>query len=155
MDRLVRKFETARKRLPKPVIDEAGLPRGVIAYGSSHWAVVEARDELAQAGAPVDYCRLRALPVCDEVISFIERHERVYVVEQNRDGQVCGLLRSQLEGVLADRLISVRHYDGQPIPASAISQPILTHEKPGSAALEASTATDNGDGDELGATSSE
>ena len=130
MDRLARKLETARGRIPKPVIDEAGLDAGLIAYGSSHWAVVEARDQLSQAGAPVDYCRMRSLPVVDEVIEFIKRHQRVYVVEQNRDAQVHGLLRSQLPGPLADRLISVRHYDGQPLPASAVSRPILERERP-------------------------
>jgi 2-oxoglutarate ferredoxin oxidoreductase subunit alpha len=130
MDRLVRKLETARGRLPGPVIDEAGLEHGLIAFGSSHWAVVEARDQLREAGAPVDYCRIRALPVADEAVSFIQRHKMVYVVEQNRDGQVCALLRSQLPGVLADRLVSVRHYDGQPLPASAISNPISLHQRP-------------------------
>ncbi len=136
MDRLVRKLETARRRLPEPIVDEAGLDAGLIAYGSSHWAVIEARDQLTEAGAPVDYCRLRALPVVDEVFDFIRRHRRVYVVEQNRDGQLHSLLRSQLPGELADRLVSVRHYDGQPLPASAVTRPILEHERPGSVAKE-------------------
>jgi 2-oxoglutarate ferredoxin oxidoreductase subunit alpha len=129
MDRLVRKFETARGRLPTAVIDDVGLEAGLIAYGSSHWAVVEARDQLGEAGAPVDYCRLLALPAGDDVVAFIERHPRVYVVEQNRDGQVHALLRSALPGPLADRLVSVRHYDGQPLPAAAVSRPILQHER--------------------------
>src|ERR1700736_2035964 len=88
MDRLARKLETARQLLPAPVIDESTKsPVGLIAFGSTHAAVVEAREALAAAGKPVDYMRLRALPLADEVMDFVSRHERVYVVEQNRDGQ--------------------------------------------------------------------
>jgi 2-oxoglutarate ferredoxin oxidoreductase subunit alpha len=148
IDRLSRKLETARGRLPRPVLDEAGRPAGLIAYGSSHWAVVEARDQLDALGAPVDYCRLRALPASDEVAAFIERHERVYVVEQNRDGQVAYLLRAELPPELAARLISVRHYDGQPIPASAVTRPILERERPElhAAVADAQETAEQGDG---------
>src|SRR5450756_2526021 len=87
MDRLARKLETARHTLPAPVIDESAKSAvGLIAFGSTHAAVVEAREALAAAARPVDYLRLRALPLSDEVAAFVSRHERVYVVEQNRDG---------------------------------------------------------------------
>src|SRR5437588_9592759 len=97
MDRLVRKLETARKALPAPVIDESAESRiGLIAFGSTNAAVVEARQALAEADRPVDYMRLRALPLSVEVAEFVERHEHVYVVEQNRDGQMFDLIKLAL-----------------------------------------------------------
>jgi len=130
LDRLALKLETARAALPPPIIEgSAGARVGLIAYGSTHWAVVEARDLLADQGIPTEYCRLRALPTADAVSHFIGRHERVYVIEQNRDGQVATLLRSQLPGTLADRIVSVPHYNGTPIAAVNIIRPILGWEK--------------------------
>jgi 2-oxoglutarate ferredoxin oxidoreductase subunit alpha len=129
MDRLLHKLETARRELPAPVSDEtAGSPTGVIAFGSTHAAVMEARQVLAEAGKPVDYLRLRALPLSDEVAAFVSRHERVYVVEQNRDGQVFDIIRLALPAELIDRVRSIRHYNGQPIPAVAITEPLLALE---------------------------
>jgi len=130
LDRLALKLETARGVLPRPVFEgTVGARVGLIAYGSTHAAVTEARDLLQEQGIATEYCRLRALPVPDEVTSFVERHERVYVVEQNRDGQVAALLRSRLRGSLADRLSSVLHYNGTPIGAENIIRPILGWEK--------------------------
>jgi len=130
MDRLNKKFETARKAMPAPVIDEsAKSPVGLIAFGSTHVAVVEARETLAEAGRPVDYMRVRALPLSVEVAEFVRRHERVYVVEQNRDGQMFDLIRLALPPDLVGRVLSIRHYDGQPIPAEAVSEPVLESEK--------------------------
>ena len=130
MDRLNRKFETARKALPAPVVDESPKSAiGLIAYGSSHVAVVEARQALEDAGRPLDYMRIRALPLSSEVAEFVRRHERVYVVEQNRDGQMYDLIRLALPSELTARLFSIRHYDGQPIPAGAIIEPLLEMEK--------------------------
>ncbi|HKV87586.1 MAG TPA: 2-oxoacid:acceptor oxidoreductase subunit alpha [Candidatus Dormibacteraeota bacterium] len=129
MDRLVRKLETARHALPAPVVDEgAASPVGLIAFGSTDSAVVEARQALAAAGMAVDYLRLRALPISDQVAAFVSRHERVYVVEQNRDGQVYDLIRLVLPPDLVHRLRSIRHYNGQPIPAAAITEPLLQNE---------------------------
>jgi 2-oxoglutarate ferredoxin oxidoreductase subunit alpha len=129
MDRLLRKLETARQVLPAPIVDEAaGSKTGLIAFGSTDAAVTEARQELAAAGKPVDYLRLRALPLSDEVVAFISRHDRVYVVEQNRDGQVFDLIRLALPAELVDRVRSIRHYNGQPIPAVAITEPLLAME---------------------------
>src|SRR5713226_946489 len=130
MDRLTRKFETARKALPAPVIDESTKsPIGLIAFGSTHAAVVEARPALASAQRPVDYLRVRALPLSPEVKRFVSRHDRVYVVEQNRDGQVYDLIRLALPPELVGRLHSIRYYDGQPIPADAITEPLLESER--------------------------
>lgn len=129
MDRLARKLETARQVLPAPVVDEsAKAPIGVIAFGSTHAAVIEAREALAAAGHPVDYLRIRALPLSDEVVAFVSRHEHVYVVEQNRDGQVYDLVRLALPPELVSRVRSIRHYNGQPIPAQAIIAPLLQKE---------------------------
>lgn len=130
LDRLSLKLETARAAAPKPVIEgDPGAKVGLIAYGSTHAAMVEARDMLRSQGVHTAYCRLRALPASDEVVRFIERHHRVYVVEQNRDGQVFGLLRSCVSGSLADRLRSITHYNGTPIAAENIVRPILGWEK--------------------------
>ncbi|HET9410358.1 MAG TPA: 2-oxoacid:acceptor oxidoreductase subunit alpha [Candidatus Dormibacteraeota bacterium] len=129
MDRLNRKFETARKALPAPVVDEsAKSPVGLIAFGSTHVAVVEARGRLAESGRTLDYMRIRALPLSPEVAEFVRRHERVYVVEQNRDGQMFDLIRLALPPELTERVRSIRHYDGQPIPADAIVEPLLETE---------------------------
>lgn len=130
LDRLARKHETARAAVPQPVIDEAGHPVAILAYGTTHHAVVEARDRLRAAGIETDYLRVRALPFSADVAAFVERHERVYVVEQNRDGQLYGLLRSELPVSLAQRLYSIRHYNGLPIDAAAITDPLLASEQP-------------------------
>jgi 2-oxoglutarate ferredoxin oxidoreductase subunit alpha len=111
------------------VVDESTRSAiGLIAFGSTHAAVLEAREALAAAARPVDYLRLRALPLSDEVAAFVSRHERVYVVEQNRDGQVYDIVRLALPADLVGRVHSIRHYDGQPIPAPAITAPLLQTE---------------------------
>ena len=123
MDRLARKFETARHEMPAPVVDESGRKVGLIAFGSSHPAVLEARES-----AEFDYLRVRALPLSDDVAGFVARHDRVYVVEQNRDGQLFDLVRLALPAELVDRVRSIRHYTGQPIPAAAIIEPLKQQE---------------------------
>ncbi len=129
MDRLVRKLETARKALPAPVVDEdAGSKIGLIAFGSTHAAVIEAREALEAANQAVDYLRVRALPLADGVAAFVARHENVYVIEQNRDGQVYDMVRLALPPELVSRVRSIRHYNGQPIPAAAIIEPLLQKE---------------------------
>jgi len=130
LDRLALKLETARGRIPAPIFEGDRSARvGLIGYGSTHWSMVEARDLLRDQGIATEYCRLRALPISDEVTHFVARHERVYFVEQNRDGQVADLLRSTLSARLADRLFSVPHYNGTPIAAANIIPPILGWEK--------------------------
>ncbi|HUY11339.1 MAG TPA: 2-oxoacid:acceptor oxidoreductase subunit alpha, partial [Candidatus Dormibacteraeota bacterium] len=124
LDRLARKHETARALVPQPLLDETGHSVGIIAYGTTHHAVVEARDELTESGISTDYLRIRALPLAAEVAAFIERHERVYFVEQNRDGQLLSILRNELAPELIARVHSVRHYNGVPIDAAAIVEPI-------------------------------
>jgi len=131
VDRLARKFETARKWVPSEVVDvvpEAEV--GVIAYGSSHWAVEEARDQLRQeSGVKTSYLRLRAYPFTPEVERFIDRHPRVYVVEQNRDAQMRSLLTLDVTPARAARLRSVLYYAGLPIDARSVSDAILKQER--------------------------
>ncbi|HEY4027912.1 MAG TPA: 2-oxoacid:acceptor oxidoreductase subunit alpha [Candidatus Dormibacteraeota bacterium] len=130
MDRLARKFETARSAVPAPVVDESAHSTiGLIAFGTTHHAVVEARDLLSERGLPVDYLRVRALPLSSSITEFVRDHERVYVIEQNRDGQMYDLLRLELPAELAGRLRSIRHYDGRPIPAESITRPLLELEE--------------------------
>jgi 2-oxoglutarate ferredoxin oxidoreductase subunit alpha len=130
MDRLARKFETARAKLPQPVIQEAGRGEvSIIAYGTSHWAVLEALDQLKQEqDIEASYCRLRAYPFALEVLDFIRRHDRVYVVDQNRDAQMLGLLRLELAAEDISKLRSVRHYDGLPVDARSITDQIVSQE---------------------------
>ena len=102
---------------------------GIIAYGSSHWAVVEARDQLRdEAGVETDYLLLKALPLTDQVEAFVARHDRIYVVEQNRDGQMAGLLKIEYPEH-ATRFRSVLHYDGLPVDARSVSDPIAAEER--------------------------
>jgi 2-oxoglutarate/2-oxoacid ferredoxin oxidoreductase subunit alpha len=128
LDRLVRKHETARMRVPQPIADESNCRIGLIAYGTTHHAVVEAREILRADGLDLDYLRVRALPLSSEIAAFVERHERVYVVEQNRDGQLYGIMRTELPSHLISRLHSIRHYDGVPVDAHAILDPIRAAE---------------------------
>ena len=128
MDRLARKFETARGAMPEPVVEETGAAIAIIAFGSSDAAVREARELLGAQGLKTDYLRVRALPLSRSLAQFVENHARVYVVEQNRDGQLYDLIRLQLPPELAPRLRSIRHYDGQPLPAIAITRPLLELE---------------------------
>jgi 2-oxoglutarate ferredoxin oxidoreductase subunit alpha len=130
MDRLRKKFDTARTLVPQPEIDRVdGARIGVIAYGTSHWAVVESRDQLRDEGAlAASYLRLRGYPFPDSVAEFIEAHDRVYVVEQNRDAQMLSLLRIDYPPEIAAKLRSVLHYNGLPIDARSITDGILSQE---------------------------
>jgi 2-oxoglutarate/2-oxoacid ferredoxin oxidoreductase subunit alpha len=126
MDRLARKFDTARTLVPPPVIEQdEGAEVGLIAFGSTHWAMIEARDQLREAGVTTGYLLLKALPFTDHLAAFVKRHRRVYVVEQNRDGQMADLIRLELANNGAEKICSVRHYTGLPIDARWTAQAIL------------------------------
>ena len=129
MDRLARKFETARALVPKPEVNDAGNKVGIIAYGTSHWAIVEALHQLEdEYKLAADYMRLRAYPFTPEVQDFIARHDRVYVVDQNRDAQMLQLLKLELPAAAIAKLRSVRHYNGLPIDARSITDEIVLQE---------------------------
>jgi 2-oxoglutarate ferredoxin oxidoreductase subunit alpha len=128
LDRLTRKFEGARRLVPAPVVDGTGSKVGIVAFGTSHHAVVETRDQLrAEEGLAADYLRIRAFPFSGEVRAFLAAHERVYVVEQNRDAQMLQLLRMDCPD-LATRMRPVLNYDGLPIDARTVTQKIAAEE---------------------------
>ena len=130
VDRLSRKFETARNWMPAPVVDINRKAKiGIIAYGTTHWAIVESRDQLAaEADLQTSYYRVCAYPFRTALASFIERHERVYIVEQNRDAQMLSLMKLDLPVELTGRLRSVLHYAGDPIDARTVTDDILIQE---------------------------
>jgi 2-oxoglutarate ferredoxin oxidoreductase subunit alpha len=130
LERLARKFDTARRYVPAPVIDVNPQARvGIIAFGTTHFAIEESRDQLSREGnLPTSYLRLRAYPFTDDLTEFINHHDRVYVVEQNRDGQMFSLMRMEIDPSLASRLRSVRHYNGLPVDARSVTDDILAQE---------------------------
>jgi 2-oxoglutarate ferredoxin oxidoreductase subunit alpha len=130
MERLARKFETARSHVPKPVVvDVPEAEIGIIGFGTSHWAIDECRHQLEdETGITCAYLRLRAYPFTDELGAFIDRYQRIYVVEQNRDAQMHGLMRLELSPERIAKLRSVRHYNGLPIDARSVTDAILVHE---------------------------
>ncbi len=128
LKRLRVKHDTARKIVPQPVDDIAdGAEIGIIAYGSSNPGVIEARDILAHEGIKTSYERLRALPLGDATQEFLAKHDRVYVVENNFDGQMAELVRLEFPE-FATRITSLAHCDGLPLTARWIAQHILEQE---------------------------
>jgi 2-oxoglutarate ferredoxin oxidoreductase subunit alpha len=130
MERINRKFETARSFVPRPEVVSTGKSKiGIIAYGTSHWAIVESRDQLnKEYNCETDYLRLKAYPFTREVHEFIEKHERVYIVEQNRDAQMLSLLKLDVRVELLPRLRSVSHIHGLPLDARSVTDEIMTME---------------------------
>jgi len=130
MDRLARKFETARAHVPKPVIDRVeGAKIGIIGYGTSDWAIAESRDQLREeTDVKTSYYRLRAYPFTDDLTAFVDAHDRVYIVEQNRDAQLLQLMRLELPPGRLVKLRSVLHYSGLPIDARSITDDVLAQE---------------------------
>lgn len=130
IDRLTRKFDTARKLMPRPVLDTMpGSEVGIIAYGSSDPAIQEARYLLTHDHAlSTDYLRLRALPIDDDVREFIASHRVTYVVEQNRDAQCASILALDCP-TLVPKMKSILHYSGLPIDATGVVEQILSKEQ--------------------------
>jgi 2-oxoglutarate ferredoxin oxidoreductase subunit alpha len=130
VDRLSRKFETARKFVPAPIVEtnkEAKI--GIIGYGTSHWAITECRDQLLEeTKVNTSYLRMRAYPFTEDLVNFIDAHERIYLVEQNRDAQLAMMMRLELSPERITKLRSVLHYNGLPIDARSVSDDILAQE---------------------------
>jgi 2-oxoglutarate ferredoxin oxidoreductase subunit alpha len=130
MERLARKFDTARKMVPTPVIVANGTSKiGLIAYGTTDFAVTESREQLkSEYKLETDYLRIRAYPFTREIHDFVAAHERIYVIEQNRDAQMLSLLKLDLPPEDATRLRSVRHYNGLPIDARSVTDELVMQE---------------------------
>ncbi len=129
MARLSRKFETARDFVPQPMITGEGNKVGILAFGSSNFAVLESRDQLrTEAALEADYIRVRAYPFHKRVAEFINAHEHVYVVEQNRDAQMLSLLKLDLDVALLPKLRSYAYSDGMPLDARSITDFIKNQE---------------------------
>jgi 2-oxoglutarate ferredoxin oxidoreductase subunit alpha len=130
MDRLVRKFENARKLVPAPVTVKEGSSKiGFLAFGSTDFALRESMDQIKKEyGKDVDYMRVRAYPFAHEIHDFVVSHERVYVVEQNRDAQLASLLKLDLPGEQVPKLRSILHYNGLPVDARTITEEFAAKE---------------------------
>jgi len=130
MDRLSRKFETARKLAPAPVTVKNGTSKvGFLAFGTTDFAMRESLDQIKKEyGLDADYMRIRAFPFAHEIHDFVASHERVYVVEQNRDAQLQSLLKIDLPADQVIKLRSILHYDGLPIDARSITEEFATKE---------------------------
>jgi 2-oxoglutarate ferredoxin oxidoreductase subunit alpha len=130
MDRLAHKFETVRTLVPKPeMVRNDGNEVGIVAYGTSHHAVVETLDQLqSEYGVKTDYLRLRAYPFTTETHDFVAAHKRVYMIDQNRDAQMLQLLKLDIAIEEISKLRSVRHYNGLPIDARSITDNIIVQE---------------------------
>jgi len=135
MERLELKFEKARELVPAPVVvREAGSQNqksgiGFLAFGSTDSALVESLDQIKKHyGLETDYMRIRAYPFAHAIHDFVAAHERVYVVEQNRDAQLASLLKLDLPGDQAAKLRSILHYNGMPVDAESITTEFAVKE---------------------------
>ena len=130
LDRLAHKWETARTMVPAPVLERTakGAKVGIIAFGSSHWALLESVDQMRKQGIATDYLRLRAYPFNAAVQEFIAAHETVYVVEQNRDAQMLQLIKMDIDAKYVVKLRSILHYDGHPLEAQFVTEGIVNQE---------------------------
>ena len=130
MDRLARKFDRARTLVPAPIAYRNGKSKiGFLAYGSSDFAMRESLDQIEkELSASADYMRIRAFPFAHEILDFVASHERVYVVEQNRDAQMASLLKLDLPAEQIVKLRSILHYNGLPIDARTITDEFRTKE---------------------------
>lgn len=131
VDRLAHKFEVMRAHVPAPLaVDEEGAEIGLIAVGTSDYAARESRDQLAKEhGIPASYMRLLAYPFHDDLVQFIRRHRRVYVIDQNRDAQLLALMRLDLAPEDAAKLRSVRYYGGLPLDARTVTDEVVRQEE--------------------------
>jgi 2-oxoglutarate ferredoxin oxidoreductase subunit alpha len=130
MDRLTRKFENARTLVPAPlVIKDKSSKIGFLAYGTTDFALRESMDQIKKEyKLDVDYLRIRAFPFAHEIHDFVASHERVYVVEQDRDAQLASLLKLDLPADQVVKLRSILFYNGLPMDACSITDEFVTKE---------------------------
>src|SRR5688572_636982 len=131
MDRLAKKYETSRNLVPQPEIDyQKGANIGILAFGTTHFAIIESQDQLSKEySLPVSYYRLRAVPFTKHLVEFFEKHDRVYVVEQNRDAQMASLIKLELSPELGAKIRTILHYTGLPIDARFVTDELIAAEK--------------------------
>ncbi len=128
MDRLALKYDTVRKQLPQPILDQMdGAAFGIISYGSNDHAIAEARDQLKAQGIKTDYMRVLALPLSPAVEEFVMKYDRTYVVENNNDGQLAAIMRMEIAHC-AHQIRPVSRCNGLPLDADWISQTIIEME---------------------------
>ena len=128
LSRLLKKYQTASDMVPSPIFNQEtnSSPTGVIYFGSTEASMQEALDKLHEEGIVLDAMRIRAFPFNLEVWEFIEDHDLLFIVEQNRDGQMRTLFMAE-GGIIPDKLVSILCFDGQPITADFISNKISSH----------------------------
>jgi 2-oxoglutarate ferredoxin oxidoreductase subunit alpha len=127
VDRLARKIDGARHAVPAPELHERpGARVGIISLGGCHGAVMEATDRLAARGTMTDYLRVRGFPFADAVGEFVRSHERVFVVEQNRDAQLRAMIAIET-GIAPAAMTPVLDYGGQPLTADAVVGAVARH----------------------------
>jgi 2-oxoglutarate ferredoxin oxidoreductase subunit alpha len=131
MDRLLKKYDSARAYVPQPEIEyKNGARIGVLAFGTTHWAIIESQDQLQKEHKmSASYYRLRAVPFTSHLAEFFAKHDRVYVVEQNRDAQMASLIKLELSPELGAKIRSVLHYSGLPIDARFVTDAVIAAEK--------------------------
>jgi 2-oxoglutarate ferredoxin oxidoreductase subunit alpha len=130
VDRIRRKIDSAKDHVPAPEVHtvEGGSPLGLLSLGGCHWAVLEARDDLLARGIEVDYLRVRGFPFNETVERFLAEHERVFVIEQNRDEQLRKLLLMET-GCAKAKLESITYYGGQPLSKGHVLEGLAPHLK--------------------------
>jgi 2-oxoglutarate ferredoxin oxidoreductase subunit alpha len=131
VDRLTRKFETMRQFVPAPIVQDNPKARiGLVASGTSDYAVRECIDQLRKEyGIEAAYLRLRAYPFTQELNDFIDRYGRIYVIDQNRDGQWLALMRMEFDPAVIAKLRSVKYYGGLPLDARTLTSDIVQQER--------------------------
>jgi 2-oxoglutarate ferredoxin oxidoreductase subunit alpha len=130
VNRLSRKFETMRKHVPPPDValnEKAKI--GIVYCGTTRWAAEESRDQLAREyGIETSSFRLLAYPFTEALSDFIQRHERIYIIDQNRDGQLLALMRMELPVELIAKLRGIRYYGGMPLDARTLTGELVSQE---------------------------
>ena len=131
VDRLTRKYDTAREHVPPPIVDYVdGARIGIIAFGTTDMATAESRDQLEnEYDLKTSYFRLRAIPFTKHLDEFFDRCDRVYVVEQNRDAQMAMIMKTELSADRIAKMRSILHYTGIPIDARFITDELTANEK--------------------------
>jgi 2-oxoglutarate ferredoxin oxidoreductase subunit alpha len=125
LDRLKKKHDTARRFVPKPIVEkERGVKTGIICYGSSYEPVREARDRLKARGLKTNHMLIRALPLAGEVRDFLVEHDTIYLVEQNRDAQMAAINKDEMPE-LGAKIISILVYNGLPVSAGEVVKQVF------------------------------